>query len=139
MVNRKIFVKKIATITNSLEFIETHCPDEYKRFASDLVLQAALLFHLEKAIQALIDLFLHIISDEGWGVVLHKAGMVDILVRKNVIDEKYREKLIRIIGFRNRLVHEYEEIDLKQTFEILRIHREDIKAVLKQVTRMNTE
>lgn len=135
MVNKKIITKKIATINSSLQFIENHCPEKFDEFASDEVLQSALLFHMGKSIQALIDLILHIISDEGWGVILHKSGMADILVKKNVIKEKSKEKLIRIIGFRNRLVHEYDDLDMRLTFDILKNQTDDIRDIVRHILK----
>lgn len=133
MVKKAIINKKIQTITQAIEFLNQYQSIDFKTFKKDMLLQSALLYQLEKAIQALIDLLLHIVSDEGWGVVLNKSNLADLLVRNNVISEEYGEKFIRIYGFRNRLVHEYEEIDLRLAYQIIQKDKEDLIRILHQV------
>ena len=133
MVKRAIINKKIQTITRAIDFLNQYQTISFETFKKDLLLQSALLYQLEKAIQALIDLLLHIVADEGWGVVLNKANLADLLVVNNVITEAFRDKFIRIYGFRNILVHEYEEIDLRVAFQIIQKDKEDLVRILHQV------
>ncbi len=133
MVKKAIVNRKIQTISNAIEFINKYKDISYGDFQTDIVLQSALLYQLEKSIQALIDLLFHIVSDEGWGVVLHKSNLADLLVQHKVIEPKYKDVFIKIYGFRNRLVHEYEDMDLKIIFQVLQQGSNDIVAILHQV------
>ncbi|MHB2153641.1 type VII toxin-antitoxin system HepT family RNase toxin [Calditrichota bacterium GD2] len=133
MVKKVVINRKIQTISDALEFLAQHEHITFEEFKNNLVLQYALIFQLEKAIQALIDLAFHVVSDEGWGVVLHKANVADTLVKHNVISSDYRDVFIKIYGFRNRLVHEYEEMNLETTYEIIIGKKKDIAQLLHQI------
>jgi uncharacterized protein YutE (UPF0331/DUF86 family) len=86
-------------------------------------------------IQALLDLIMHIISDEGWGVHLQGVSIADLLVKKKVITTKERDSLIKIHGFRNRLVHEYEVLDLRIAYDILTGRKDETRALLNTILK----
>jgi uncharacterized protein YutE (UPF0331/DUF86 family) len=50
-----------------------------------------------------------------------------ILQENGVISQEMKEKWIRMIGFRNTLVHEYIEIDRKIVYEILQNNLADLE------------
>lgn len=78
------------------------------------------------------DIGNHIIADESLGVVDSYGDIPAILCQREVITTKMREKWIRMIGFRNTLVHEYIEIDRQIVYQVLQDGLADIE-MLKQV------
>lgn len=67
---------------------------------------------LQMAIECVNDIASHIISEENFGAIEHYRDIPEILFHKNIIDDELKEKWIRMIGFRNILVHGYAEIRL---------------------------
>ena len=66
---------------------------------------------LQLAIEALNDIGNHIIADEGYGTVEWYSDIPKRLADHSVINRELEENWVRIIGFRNVLVHEYVELD----------------------------
>lgn len=77
-----------------------------------------ILFNLTQAIQNCIDIAAHIVSDEGWGVPGTQREMFDILADKGFISKDFAERLISMVGFRNRVIHEYEKLNLDIVYKI---------------------
>lgn len=133
MVKKSVIEKKIRTINEGLQFLGTHEATDFNTFKNDLTIQGACLFFLEKSIQALIDIVMHIISDEGWGVHLHAGNTAELLARHHVISDEHVNTFIQIYGFRNRLVHGYEDVDLRLAHEIVVDKKKDIRIILDQI------
>lgn len=60
-----------------------------------------------------IDIAAHIISDEGIGVPSSANEMFYLLEENGYINRELAEKIVRSVGFRNLMVHEYGKIELK--------------------------
>lgn len=84
---------------------------------------------LHLAIETITDLGNHVIADDGLGVVNWHSDIPIILAEKGYIGSELKERWIRMIGFRNVLVHEYIDIDRRTVFEVLHRHLGDIEAV----------
>jgi len=66
---------------------------------------------LHLAIEALLDMGNHVIADEGLGVVDWYSDVPRIFLEKGMISLELSEKWVRMIGFRNTLVHGYMDVD----------------------------
>ena len=66
---------------------------------------------LHLAIEAVNDMGSHVVAELNRGVVNWYSDMPVLLAKAGYLDEELQEKWIRMIGFRNTLVHEYIEID----------------------------
>jgi uncharacterized protein YutE (UPF0331/DUF86 family) len=74
---------------------------------------------LHLSIEALLDMGNHVIADEGLGVVDWYSDIPRLFFEKGYISKALCEKWIRMIGFRNTLVHAYIDIDRTIVFETL--------------------
>lgn len=81
---------------------------------------------LHLAIEAVLDMGNHVVAEEGLGVVNWYSDIPKILAEKGCLRPELREKWIRMIGFRNTLVHEYIDIDRKIVYEALHHGVEDL-------------
>ena len=96
-------------------------------FAKDTNSQDILLFNLTQAIQNCIDIAVHILSDEGWGLPGTQSEIFDILADKGLISKDLAGRLISMVGFRNRVVHEYEKLDLEIVYKVWQERLRDVE------------
>jgi uncharacterized protein YutE (UPF0331/DUF86 family) len=61
------------------------------------------------------------------------SEMFYLLEENSYLSEELTEKMVRAVGFRNLLVHEYGKIDLKQVYEIANEHIEDLNKYLLSI------
>ena len=61
----------------------------------------------------------HVISDRGMGVVNQHGDIPAIFVKNGYVDPNLGEEWVRMIGFRNVLVHDYLDIDRSIVYDVL--------------------
>lgn len=86
---------------------------------------------LQLAIETTVDIGNHIVADLGLGEVNWYSDIAAILEEKKFISIDLREKWIRMVGFRNILVHDYLEVDRKIVFEVLHNRLGDLEELKK--------
>jgi len=82
---------------------------------------------LQLAIEAVLDMGSHVIAELELGTVEAYSDIPKILADKGYISSELAERWIRMIGFRNILVHEYLEIDRKLVYDVLQHQLEDLR------------
>jgi len=82
---------------------------------------------LHLAIEAINDMGNHVVAELDLGEVNWYSDIPALLARADHIDDSLQEKWIRMIGFRNPLVHEYIEIDRKIVHDVLRNRLGDLE------------
>lgn len=127
MVDRRVIGRKLDQIEHHLERIRSLPDLSLEAFKNDAATQDIFLFNLTQAIQNCIDIATHIVSDEGWGMPGTQSEGFDILKEKGVIQGELAERLVSMVGFRNRVIHEYETLDLDIVYDIWRNRLRDIE------------
>ncbi len=130
MVNKSVILRKVSLIRHNLSRLKDKGNVSLESLKNDLDIQDIVLHNLQFAIQGCIDIGSHVISDEGWGVAGSLNEIFYILRDKGVIKAEMVEKMISMVGFRNVLVHEYEDINLDIVYNILHHHLRDINEYL---------
>jgi uncharacterized protein YutE (UPF0331/DUF86 family) len=133
MVDASLILRKISRVRNNLSRLREKEKISLKSFKEDLDIQDIVLHNLQLAIQGCIDIGSHIISDEGWGIAGSLSEIFYILQEKGVIRGDLTEKMVSVVGFRNILIHEYDEINLNIVHDILQNHLIDIDEYLLSV------
>ncbi len=135
MVNQALIRTKISHIKKSVDRLSQKTGVAAKEFRTNPDIQDIVVHNLQLAIQGAIDIASHIISDEGWGAPSALVGLFDILRERKVIDEKLSDIMKKMVGFRNIIVHEYDDIDLDKVYQILTSSLGDFDDFLKQITK----
>ncbi len=86
---------------------------------------------LHMAIESTIDIGGHIVSGLGLGEVNWYSDIAALMEEKGYISVELREKWIRIVGFRNILVHQYIEVDRKIVYDVLQNKLSDLEELKK--------
>ena len=133
MVDKPLILRKIDRIETYLKQIRQRKDPGIEAFRKDKDLQSIVLFNLIQSIQSCIDIGTHIISDSVWETPGSQADIFEILSQKKIITKPLAGKMIKMIGFRNRIVHEYEKIDLKIVYEVWRKNIGDIEKFCKAI------
>lgn len=118
MADKDLIRSKIGHMQKSMSRLREKQNISAGDFAKDADAQDIVLHNLQTSIQGCIDIASHIISDQGWEVPSTLGSMFDTLADKNVIDHEMAQTMWRVVGLRNLIVHEYEEIDLNRIHSI---------------------
>lgn len=133
MVRVEVVSQKVALIKDHLDRVKSQQDCSLEQFLKDRDRQDIVCFNLYHAIQACMDLASHIVSDEGWGLPSSYREMAEILVNKQIISDALGKNLKEMIGFRNRLAHEYAKIDFEEVYKIMQKHLPDIEKYIDAI------
>lgn len=133
MVDKSIILKKISHIRNNLSRLKNKKGISLESFKNDIDAQDIILHNLQLVIQGCIDIGSHIIADEGWGIASSIGEIFYILNDRSVLKIDITERMVLMVGFRNILIHEYEEVNLDIVHNILVSHLDDIDEYLMAI------
>jgi uncharacterized protein YutE (UPF0331/DUF86 family) len=95
-------------------------------FEEDHLKQDAIAVNLQRAAEQAIDLANHVIRKKKLGLPKESRESFEILGEAGVIPQGLEDKLKRMIGFRNILVHQYEDLDVKIMVDVIEHHLGDL-------------
>lgn len=134
-----------ALVAKKLALIET-CLSDLQRLArphaidTDVRERRFVEHTLQMAIQAALDVASHIVSDRRLGEPRTNRELFDLLQRDGWMDDVLTAALRNMAGFRNVLVHGYDDVDLRVVHDVLDTHLGDLTAFISAVrARMTTE
>lgn len=130
MVDKDLVLTKAGNVKKHLIRVEKKAKADLKTFLKDLDRQEIIAFNLEVAVQNCIDIAAHIIGAEGLGVPGSTAEMFYLLEENDYLSSEITEKMIKAVGLRNLIAHEYGKIDLKQIYEISQNDYKDLNTYL---------
>jgi len=122
--------KHLAAVIQSIENLEKHKGISEESLKADLDILWIVERGIYLTIQNLFDIFAHIVSadfDSQWETY---SDIVEILFIKKLINEDDRKLLNQMVGFRNRLSHEYLTLDLNVLTDIVNNRLDDFKRFL---------
>ncbi|HEV8239936.1 MAG TPA: DUF86 domain-containing protein [Thermoanaerobaculia bacterium] len=102
-------------------------------FVADSINEHAAVRLLHTAIEALIDIANHVIAREGLGIPRSYADTVKILTDEKILPAERKDTFLKMVRFRNRAVHLYDEIDPGEVFSILENDLDDFEAFLAPI------
>lgn len=94
----------------------------------DITKQDSIILNIQRACEAAIDLAMHIIAENSWGVPQLSREAFDFLLARDVIDEELNRRLKAMVGFRNIAVHDYQKLDMGILQQVIDNHLDDLMA-----------
>lgn len=124
MTDAQLLAKKLA-------LIET-CVEELRRLARPELLghdvrEERFVAHtLQLAVQAALDVASHLVADRRLGEPRTNRELFDLLHRDGWIDDRLTQMLRNMAGFRNVLVHSYDDVNLDVVRDVLTNRLDDL-------------
>jgi uncharacterized protein YutE (UPF0331/DUF86 family) len=131
MIDSDLVAKKLALMETCVSQLRTLARPEAIR--TDVREQRFVEHTLQIAIQSALDVASHIVSDERLGEPETTRDLFDLLVRARKLPEGLASSLRDMAGFRNILVHGYQEVDLGIVEDVLQHHLDDLLAFVSAV------
>jgi len=133
LVDSDLILAKAGSVRNHLKRISEKINVDSGSFIKDIDRQESILFNIQMAVQNCIDIAAHIISEEGFGVPGSTTEMLYVLKENGYLDSDLTRKMVKAVGFRNLIVHEYARIELERVFEIAQNDINDLNDYLKLI------
>ena len=107
-----------------------------KPFADDFYKQDAVVINLQRACEQCIDATNHVIRLKKLGLPSTSAESFTMLRKAGFIDAAMEKKLIGMVGFRNVITHQYQDVDCRRVEEVIRRHADDLIAFADVITAL---
>lgn len=135
MVDREVIVAKAGALKRHLERLRGIGRMKRHIYLENLDAQDIAVHNLQMAIQKCIDIGNHFFSEWDIGAPASYAEVFDEMRRRKIITRAMTDRMIKMAGLRNRIVHEYEEIDHGKIFSFIKHDLRDFEVFLKAVAR----
>lgn len=133
MIDAELVTRKIVLITRDLEAlapIGQKTLDQYLATPTDEILAER---YLERLIGRMIDITYHLITESGHPPPADYYASFLQLGELAILDDGFARRIAACAGLRNRIVHEYNEIDPRKVHEALLTALRDIPVYLSKV------
>lgn len=131
MTDAELVAKKLAEVETYVRELRTLA--RLDRLLTDLKEQRFVCHTLQLAVQAVLDVASHIVSDERLGEPANLRELFVLLAQAGWIERELVPSLQKMAGFRNLLVHEYGRIDLGIVRDVVEHRLEDLEAFVAAV------
>ncbi|MBA4393705.1 MAG: hypothetical protein C0407_09155 [Desulfobacca sp.] len=133
MLRAKIISEQSAWMTEMITRLRCLPLDSLEIFQADPRNPAAAESYLRRALEALFDLGRHVLA-KGFGQAVSEYKEISrALVQRGVLSQEEGERLIMMAGYRNRMVHFYQEISVQELYEICTKNLGDIQTLLASI------
>lgn len=106
-----------------------------EEFLSDKRNPAAAESYLRRSLETVFDIGRHILSKSyGFKEIEYKKIALE-LGEKGVVNKEYAKTLLKMAGYRNRMVHLYHEVTPQEIYTILKGHLSDIEHFISEIVR----
>lgn len=127
MTDKDLVAKKLALIETMVADLRSLARPEAIR--TDVREERFVEHTLQIAVQAALDVASHVVSDDRLGEPETNNELFDLLVKAGKLPAPLASTLRDMAGFRNVVVHGYEDVDLAVVEDVLRNHLGDLLQV----------
>ncbi len=127
MVRPEVIRKRLAKLDEYLSILRQLRATPREEFLRNPEKYGSAERFLQLAIEAVNDMGGHVVADMNLGTVEWARDIPERLFQAGYIDASLRDRWLRMIGFRNILVHDYLDVDRARVYEVLQHHLEDFE------------
>ena len=133
MVDRDLVTRKIALVVDDLRAVTPIAQkrlDDYLASATDELVTER---YLERMIGRMIDVNYHLVTEAGHAPPRDYYESFTQLAKLGSLPPAFASQIAACAGLRNRIIHEYDEIDPRRVYEGLQAAVRDIPEYLRRV------
>ena len=134
-IDKKLINRKISLIKEDLKKLSFLGKISFKTFLSKSEYEVLAERYLERVIGRIIDINYHILAEKENHIPVDYYNSFTELGKKKHLPMKFAEKIANSAGLRNRLAHEYDEIDEKKIYEAVNQCLKDVPKYLKHIIK----
>ena len=131
MVRPEVIRKRLDKLNEYLTILERMRNYDLDDFLGNPERYASVERFLQLAIETINDMASHVIAQQELGAVNASRDIPRLFQTRGYIDQSLEQQWIRMIGFRNILVHDYLEVNRTIVYEVLQDNLVDLRQLEK--------
>ena len=132
-IDRALVTRKLLLVTADIESLVEIRNKGLAAYLGNSIDQAVVERRLERAVGRMIDINYYVITASGQPPPSDYHGSFLKLGELGVLEPDFARTIARAAGLRNRLVHDYEDLDPRKVFDALREALRDVPIYLARV------
>lgn len=108
----EVVLQKAASIRRCVQRAREERNTAGSDFRIDFTHQDAALLNIFRACETAIDLANHLVRIHRLGAPAWSAQAFELLAKSDKLPRELADKMVRMVGFRNLAIHEYDRIDM---------------------------
>ena len=112
--------RKLTAMKRYLDFLISHANISVEELKDNYELRSAIERNFQLLIESTLDIGEIIISAEGYEKPEDYKSVILILGKHNILHKNFAKDFALIAGFRNILVHQYEDVDIEKLHVFLK-------------------
>ncbi|MBV7275105.1 DUF86 domain-containing protein [Clostridium sp. PL3] len=133
MVKREIIISRIDKLNEYVSILKSVIKYNKEKYIADPFIYGSAERFLHLSIECVLDIGNHVISDMRFRKPENNKDIFLVLYENRIIDEKLKNNLCNMAGFRNILVHDYMKLDRAFVYDIINNNLKDIEDFVKIV------
>jgi len=125
VVDRDLLQRKLSDLEQYVDQVSEYRNIGTEEYRENWRSQRIIERTLQMAIEVCVDVASHVIADRGLPVPSTYVEAFDVLGQAGLIDRDLRDAMVKMVGFRNVIVHDYARIDPDIVVDVLRHHLGD--------------
>ena len=125
--------RKAEYILEKLKYLRINKPDDLEIFADDETLQMSILYAIHVSIEATVDMAILVGTKISEMEYIGDYDMFESLLKERVIQKDTFEKLRRLNGLRNAIVHAYDSLIIEEIYDNYDEIMKDISCVINDL------
>jgi uncharacterized protein YutE (UPF0331/DUF86 family) len=130
---RDVLNQKIDSLRNCIERIESKKPFDVTELTVNFDLQDIVSINLERAVQVCVDIASHVLAEKQGPSPSTMAESFVELSRAGIISAEVSQSMVKAVGLRNLLVHEYSKINWKIVSDVANLHLDSFREFAKEI------
>ena len=136
MIDPELITRKIVLVMRDLDALRPIAAKHRAAYLDSGIDEAAAERYLERMIGRMIDINYHVLTESGHPPPADYYASFMQLADLGVLDRELAGRIAPCAGLRNRIVHDYNELDPSKVFEALHAAMRDIPQYLAKVNEL---
>jgi uncharacterized protein YutE (UPF0331/DUF86 family) len=132
-IRKEIIKPKVRSIIDSVNLVGDNLPEDFESFSRMGLAKEGIYKKIEFAIESIIDICNIIHSDLDLGIPESEDDIIEHLEKNKIFNKKIIDLIKEMKGFRNILVHKYDEINDEKAFENIKEGLKDFELMIKEI------
>ena len=131
-----VLLNKYAIIQRCLKRVNEEYQGHEQELASNFTRQDAIILNIQRACQAAQDMANRMIRVKQLGVPQNSRESFSLLADQQYISVELADTLMKMVGFRNIAVHEYQKLNIAILQSVIEKHLPDIQDFAEQLMKV---
>ena len=133
MTNLSVIENKISSNRKYLKILKRYKVYSRQEIEENVDIRGAVERYLYLAAQAAIDLAEAVISYKGFRKPTTMSETFYILNEEDIVSGELTEKMVRMVGFRNVMAHDYEKVNYDIVYDVLQNRLADVAEFIERI------